>query len=128
MVILLYVAADLLLGLGAAVVKVACRIWLKDSSIASDASADVVDIVKEKISGELDQRKARRLFEDLEEPVAKKLEWLRKHEIAGISDNEWAAAVLAVGDTLRRATFTDEDVFAGDLDPLYLRRDRKSVV
>ena len=120
--ILLYVAADLLLGLGAAVVKVACKIWLKDSSIASDASANVVNVVKEKFSGELDQRRARRLFEDLEEPVARKLEWLREHEMAGIPDNEWAAAVLAVGDTLRRATFTDEDIFAGDLDPLYLRR------
>ncbi len=115
-------AADLLLGLGAAVVKVACKIWLKDFSVASDASADVVEIVKEKISGELDQRKARRLFEDLEEPVAKKLEWLREREMGGVPDNEWAAAVLAVGDTLRRATFTDADIFAGDLDPLYLQR------
>lgn len=121
-VILLYVAADLLLGLGAAVVKVACRIWFRDSSIASDASTDAVDVVKEKVSGQLDQRKARRLFEDLEEPVAKKLQWLHEHEMAGIPDNEWEAAVLAVGDTLRRATFTDADIFAGDLDPLYLRR------
>jgi hypothetical protein len=116
------VAADLLLGLGAAVVKVACKIWLRDDSFASDASADVVDIVKEKLSGELDQRKARRLFEDLEEPVARKLEFLREHEMAGMPDNEWEAAVFAVGDTLRRARFSDEDIFAGDLDPLYLRR------
>jgi hypothetical protein len=64
-------AADLLLGLGAAVVKVACKIWLGDNSFASDAGTDVVDIVKDKLSGELDQRKARRLFEDLEVPVAK---------------------------------------------------------
>lgn len=114
-------AADLLLGLGAAVVKVACKIWLKDSSIASDVGADVVDVIKGKVSSQLDQRKARRMFEDLEEPVAKKLEWLREHEMAGIPGNEWAAAVLTVGDTLRRATFTDADIFAGDLDPLYLR-------
>jgi hypothetical protein len=116
------VAADLLLGLGAAVVKVACKIWLRDNSFASDASSDVVDIVKEKLSGELDQRKARRLFEDLEEPVAKKLGYLREHEMARMPDNEWEAAILGVGDTLRRAQFTDEDIFSGDLDPLYLRR------
>ena len=30
----------------------------------------------------------------------------------GIPDNEWTAAVLAVGDTLRRAMFTDADIFA----------------
>src|SRR6202007_627308 len=83
----------------------------------------VIDVVREKVSGELGQRRARRLFEDLEEPVAKKLEWLREHEMAGIPDNEWTAGVLAVGDTLRRATFTDADIFAGDLDPLYFRRE-----
>lgn len=115
-------AAEILLGLGAAVVKVACKVWLRDYSFAADASADVVDLVKEKVSGKLDQRKARRLFEDLEEPVAKKLGILREHELAGMPDNEWQAAVLAVGDTLRRAQFSDEDIFAGDLDPLYLQR------
>jgi hypothetical protein len=107
---------------GESVIKVVCKIWLKDYSFASDASPGVVDIVKEKVSGELDQRKARRLFEDLEEPVAKKLEWLREHEMAGMPDNEWEAAVLAVGDTLRRVTLSDADTFAGDPDPLYLRR------
>lgn len=115
-------AVDVLLGLSAAVVKVSCKIWLRDNSFAANASTDVVDVIREKVSGELDQRKARRLFEDLEEPVAAKLEHLREHELAGMPDNEWEAAVLSVGDTLRRARFTDRDVFAGDLDPLYLRR------
>jgi hypothetical protein len=114
--------ADLLLGLGAAVVKVACKVWLKDDAFAANASVEVVDIVRAKVSGELDQRSARRLFEDLEVPVAKKLGVLRQHEFAGMPDNEWSAGVLAVGDTLRRARFTDADIFAGDLDPLYLRR------
>jgi NACHT N-terminal Helical domain 1 len=113
---------DLLLGLGAAVVKVACKVWLKDNAFASDASAEVVDAVRAKIAGELDQRSALRLFEDLEVPVAKKLGELRQHEFGGMPDNEWNAAVLAVGDTLRQARFTDSDVFEGDLDPLYLRR------
>ena len=114
--------ADLLLGLGAAVVKAACKVWLKDHAFAGDASAEVIDVIKIKVAGELDQRHTRRLFEDLEVPVAAKLSVLRQHEFGGIPDNEWDAAVLAVGDTLRRATFTDADIFAGDLDPLYLRR------
>jgi hypothetical protein len=114
--------ADLLLGLAAAVVKVACKVWLKDNEFAASASAEVVDAVKARVSGELDQRHARRLFEDLEVPVAKKLGVLRQHEFAGMPDNEWNAAVLAVGDTLRSARFTDADIFEGDLDPLYLRR------
>jgi NACHT domain len=114
--------ADLLLGLGAAVVKAACMVWLKDSTFAASASTEVVDVVRQKISGDLNRRSARRVFEDLEVPVAAKLQVLRQHEFAGMADNEWTAAVLAVGDTLRSATFTDADIFAGDLDPLYLRR------
>lgn len=114
--------AEALLGLGAAVVKIVCKVWLKDQALAADAAAEVVDIVKAKVAGDLDQRHARRLFEDLEVPVAEKLSLLRPHEFAGMPDNEWDAAVLAVGDTLRHASLTDRDVFAGDLDPLYLRR------
>jgi len=113
---------DLLLGLGAAVVKVACKIWLNDNKFAADASAEVVDVVRDKFAGELEQRRARRLFEDLEVPVAEKLAEFREHEFRGMPDNEWEAAVLAVGDSLRRARFRDADIFAGDLDPLYLRR------
>lgn len=111
-----------MLGLGAAVVKAACKVWLKDNEFAADASSEVVDVIRLKISGELDQRNVRRLFEDLEVPVAEKLKVLRQHEFAGMPDNEWTATVLAVGDTLRGARFTDADIFAGDLDPLYLRR------
>lgn len=119
--VILLTVADLLLGLGAAVVKVACKIWLKDDQFAADAGADVVDVIAGKVADDLEQRHARRLFEDLEVPVAKKLGALRQQEFAGIPDNEWQAAVLAAGDALRRARFTDSDVFEGDLDPLYLR-------
>lgn len=113
---------DTALVLGAAVVKVACKIWLRDDAFAADASSEVVDIVRARVAGDLDRRRASRMFEDLEVPIAEKLRVLRQHELAGMPDNEWNAAVLAVGDTLRRARFTDADIFAGDLDPLYLRR------
>ncbi len=43
--------ADVLLGLAAAVVKAACKIWLKDSAFASSASTEIVDVVRQKISG-----------------------------------------------------------------------------
>lgn len=114
--------ADLLLGLGAAVVKAACKVWLKDSAFAAGASIEIVDVIRQKISGELNQRNVRRVFEDLEVPVAAKLKVLRQHEFAAMPDSEWTAAVLAVGDTLSQARFTNADIFAGDLDPLYLRR------
>ena len=72
--------ADIFLGLAAAVVKAGVQIWLKDDPWAADASAPVADLVGVKVSGDLEQRKARRFFEDLEVPVAKRLRVLRKTE------------------------------------------------
>jgi len=86
-VILLFVA-NLQLGLGVSVVKVACRVWLKDNASASDASVEVVDVVGAKIAGELDQRNAQRLFDDLEVSAAKNLGGLREHECCGMPDNK----------------------------------------
>jgi len=45
--------------LSAAAVKAACRVWLKDRLFAADASAEVVDVIKVRVAGELDQRHAR---------------------------------------------------------------------
>lgn len=108
--------------LAAAVVKAAVKIWQGDASFAEDISVSVVDLVKAKLSGELDQRQARRFFEDLEVPVARRLRGLRETEFRTLSENEWNAAVLAAGDSFDRANLTGRDLFTGDLDPLFLER------
>jgi hypothetical protein len=113
---------DILLGLGTAVVKAACKVWLKDHSFAADTGAAMVDALQKKISGTREQRAARRLFEGLEDAVADQIQTTLRHEFHGLSDNERNAAVLAVCDTLDRARLIDQDIFAADLDPRFLEK------
>lgn len=112
--------ADVFIGLATAVVKAGVKIWLKDDSFAANVSASVADFVAGKINDDLDQRKIRRFFEDLEIPVANRLRALRQTEFSSLPENEWNAAVLATSDSFDRAHFTARDLFVRDLDPLFL--------
>jgi hypothetical protein len=95
--------ADLFLGLAAGVVKAAVKIWQGDSAFADNVTDSVVDLVKAKVSGELEQRRARRFFEDLEVPVTRRLRGLREAEFRSLPENEQKAAVLAAGESFDRA-------------------------
>lgn len=113
---------DILFGLGAAVVKAACKIWLKDHTFAADVTASTADLITAKVSGMRERRQVRRLFEDLEETVADKVEGVLANEFGGLAENERNAAVLAVADSFDHARLVDKDLFTADLDPLYLER------
>ncbi|HXM57730.1 MAG TPA: NACHT domain-containing protein [Candidatus Dormibacteraeota bacterium] len=110
------------LTLGAAVVKSACKLWLGDRAIAGDVSASAVDLIVGQVSGELRRRRARRLFEGMEEVVAERLSPLLEHEYRALAEHERAAALEAVRETFERAALTDADLFAADLDSAYLDR------
>jgi hypothetical protein len=117
---------DPALTLGAAAVKAACKIWLKDKSIAADVSTRLVDIIEAKVEGGRERRKVKRTFEELEETVADKILAVLGHEFRNLSENERTAAVLAVAATFDDAQLTNSDLFAADLDPLYLERQLRS--
>ncbi|HZE31147.1 MAG TPA: hypothetical protein VE198_06895, partial [Actinoallomurus sp.] len=117
---------DIVLGLGAAVVKAACKVWLKDHAFAADTSAAFIDVINARVTGTRERRRVQRLFEDLEETVADKLHSTLKHEFSGLPVNERNAAVLAVTDTFDGARLVEEDIFAADLDPLFLERHIRS--
>jgi hypothetical protein len=115
--------ADPFLIIGAAVVKASLKMWLgKGNIVIAETSASVIDVIRAKISGDLEQRQAQRFFEDLEVPVAKRLRNLRQTEFGSMPENEWTAAVLAAGDSFNRARLTAQDLFTRDLDPLFLER------
>ncbi|MEV4570158.1 NACHT domain-containing protein [Nonomuraea sp. NPDC049419] len=114
--------SDLFLGLATAVVKAAYGLWTKDSDFTKEVGSSIIDAVRTKIAGGLEQRKAQRFFEDLEVPVARKLSDLRKYEFNSLPDNEWQAAVIAAGETFNKSALTSETLFSRDLDPLYLER------
>lgn len=113
---------EVVLGLGAAVVKAACKVWLKDHAFAADTAGSVIDMIKDRVTGTRERRHVQRLFEDIEEAVADRLTSTLRHEFGGLPGNEREAAVLAVTDTLGRARLVQEDIFAADLDPLFLER------
>jgi hypothetical protein len=113
---------DVFLGIGVAVVKIAAKLWLKTDPLAAEMSGPVVDILSRQVSDKLDKRRARRLVEHLEEMVQAKLESSVGHEFSGLAPNEREATLLAVADSFERARLTDADLFATDLDPLFLER------
>ena len=114
--------SDVILGLCAAIVKCACRVWLKDSEFAKTASTSVVDVITTKVSEDLDRRRARRFFEDIEIPISRRLMALRDTEYSDVPDNEWFAAVSAAGETFERARLSPEILISADLNPLFLER------
>ena len=118
--------ADVFLGLAAAIVKACINVWSKDDPFAANIGSSVTDIVALKINDELNQRKISRFFEDLEEPIAKRLRSMRQTEFARLDENEWAAAILAAGDSFRRTSFTAKDLVIRNLDPLTLERHIRS--
>jgi NACHT N-terminal Helical domain 1/NACHT domain len=111
---------DLVIGLAAAIVKGAVTVWLKDDAFGASLSTSVIDLISARVPGELDRRKARRFFEDLEVPVAKRLGALRDTEYARMPDNEWNAAVIAAGITFDRAQLTARDLLTKNLNPVLL--------
>jgi len=111
---------DVFLTLGAAVVKAALRVWFRDDSLAAESSTAVVDLVKAKVSGDLEKRNIQRLFEDLEVPVAKRLQALREAEFSAMPENEWQASFIAAGISFERADLTTKELLTRDLDPLSL--------
>ena len=113
---------DLGLSLGAAAVKVALKVWLRDHEIAADAGVEVADILSAKISDVRARRKVQRQFDQLEETVADRIMAVLGHEFRGVDEGERNAVAWLVHGTLQRARLTDEDLFAADLDPMYLER------
>ena len=112
----------LLLKLGASVVKSTVKIWLGDAKIAADATATAIDVLTDRVPGAIEKRRLRRMFDGMEEVVAKRLEPLIATEFGTLPENEKLAAIEAANDTFSRAALTDDDLFAADLDAGYVYR------
>jgi NACHT domain len=113
---------DIGLSLGAAAVKIACKIWLRDNGAAADASVEITDILKDRIADERDRRKVQRQFDMLEETVADRITRVLGHEFRGLDAGEREAAVWLVHGSLQRARLSEGDLLHADLDPVYLER------
>ncbi|WP_061300295.1 NACHT domain-containing protein [Herbidospora cretacea] len=110
------------ISLGTSVVQSAVKLWLGDRALAADIAKDGIDALSRRASGFAQQRATRRLGERMAETVAAKIEPFVRGEIGSLPEHEWSAALDLVRLTFERAAFTDEDLFAADLDAAYLDR------
>jgi hypothetical protein len=114
--------SELVLVLGAAVVKTAARLWAGGNPLGEELAGDLTDLIKGRVSGAIDQRKVRRQFEQMEELIADQVLAMMSEEFRDLDEGERYAAVAAVTETIGRARLTDKVLFEGNLDPLYLER------
>jgi hypothetical protein len=91
------------LHIGPAIAKSILKQWLKDSHLAADSSASIIDLLKTKTSDVLAQRKAQRQFEAIGERVAESLLLVFEADGARISPNGQKAVALAVAETLNKS-------------------------
>jgi hypothetical protein len=108
--------------LGTAVAKTACGLWAGENKLVNELGNSTVDKVAALLSGGKQQRQFGRIWTDAAEAVADKLSILIQAEFRDLEDNEIEAVVLAVGDTFRNASLSEEDLFKSDLDAGYLDR------
>lgn len=119
---------EITLALAAAIVKTAFKFWTKDSDLANNITDELTDLIKDKVVGNIGQRKARRWVEDLEAIVNGRLLKYMAYEFSGLTENERDATILAVAATLSKAKITDKELWDQDLDPLQLEQFLKQTV
>lgn len=111
-----------LVGLGAAAVRSATKLWLGDKSIAGSVATDAVDLLAGRLTTHFEQRKLRRMVESFTDAVAERVTPLVEREFQGLPENERLAAVEAVRETFGQSPLDNDDLFAADLDARYLER------
>jgi NACHT domain len=116
------VTDPVLLVLGGAVVKTAVRLWVGPNLLADNLTADLTGLLESRVSDAGERRKLRRRFEEMEDIVADQVLNALEVEFRDLDEGERAAAITAVTQTFNRARLTDQVLFEGNLDPLYLEK------
>ncbi|WP_079319500.1 NACHT domain-containing NTPase [Microbispora sp. GKU 823] len=109
-----------IVSLGGALVKSATKLWLGDKGIAADTTANAIDLLSNRATGLLEKRRTQRVFEQLADTIAAKIQPFIEAEFGGLPENEKRAAIDAVRDTFEQASLSDSELFAQDLNSGYL--------
>tara|TARA_R110000868_G_scaffold32781_1_gene119530 strand:- start:1198 stop:4083 length:2886 start_codon:yes stop_codon:yes gene_type:complete len=110
----------LVLSLGASLSKAAIKLWMSDSGLAIDASSALVDTFKKHLPDELSRRRANRLYEQIAEQTAEKIEPLFRQEFGRLEDDRKERVALAVAKTIDDAGASAEILAQLDFDPVKL--------
>ncbi|MEV4150876.1 NACHT domain-containing protein [Amycolatopsis sp. NPDC049691] len=117
-----------LVGLGAAAVRSATKLWLGDKTIAAAVGDNVVEQLAGRLNTHLTQRKLHRMIEHFTDAVAERLTPMMEFEYRDLRENERLAAIEAVRATFEQAGLDNDDLFAADLDARRLDRHFRSKV
>ena len=106
-----------LLRLAGSVVTPAVKRWLGCRREQRECETPLIDLIRSGITDDLGLRRAGRRLDDIVDTVYERLQPLVRRREPALPDNEIAAALNAVADTLRDADLSDAAVFADDVDP-----------
>ncbi|WP_431892453.1 NACHT domain-containing protein [Micromonospora haikouensis] len=106
-----------LLRTAGSVVTPAVKRWLGNRRAQRERDSSLVELIGSGIADDLGVRRAGRRLDDIVDTVYERLQPLVRRGEQALPDNEVAAALDAVSDTLRAADLSDAAVFADDVDP-----------
>ncbi|WP_247675481.1 NACHT domain-containing NTPase [Micromonospora sp. M51] len=106
-----------LLRLAGSVVTPAVKRWLGRRRERRERETPLIELIGSGITDDLGLRRAGRRLDDIVDTVYERLQPLVRRREPALPDNEIAAALNAVADTLRDADLSDAAVFADDVDP-----------
>ncbi len=106
-----------LLRLAGSVVTPAVKRWLGRHREQRERETPLIELIGSGITDDLGLRRAGRRLDDIVDTVYERLQPLVRRREPALPDNEIAAALNAVADTLRDADLSDAAVFADDVDP-----------
>ncbi|MDG4839306.1 NACHT domain-containing protein [Micromonospora sp. WMMD967] len=106
-----------LLRLAGSVVAPAVQRWLGGRREQRERETPLIELIGAGIADDLGMRRAGRRLDDLVDTVYERLQPLIRRGEQALPDNEVAAALHAVADTLRDADLSDAAVFADHVDP-----------
>ena len=114
------------LRVGGSVARLAVGRWLAGRSTRDAAGKDLIDLIKTGLPDELKRRRVQRQLDGITDSVAERILTFADHEFRGLTEGDREAALHEVVRTLERADFSDEALFAADVDPVKLARALRS--
>lgn len=106
-----------LLRLAGSVVTPAVKRWLGRRHEQRERETPLIELIGAGVTDDLGVRRAGRRLDDIVDTVYERLQPLVHRRDQPLPDNEVAAAIDAVAETLRAADLSDAAVFADDVDP-----------
>ncbi|GAA4626359.1 NACHT domain-containing protein [Actinoallomurus vinaceus] len=101
---------------GQALSRHLAQAWLAGWSAERDRKRDLVDLIQVRFPDRIARRRFERQIADIADQVAERLLTLCGHEYGGLRENDKAAALAEVVQTLADADLSDQALLATDLD------------